>query len=194
LSIKIKRNHNIYKDVVEAAFSSSEIEESGVEMCPVVPWGTPLSLKKGNGGCAHLFLNKTEETERMEPLCFSEKDLYGHTVDGRVVILRILDSGIEDVWVAVFISAAPPTPKKFGRRLPEEKNRSFTERLSPDNFFGGNALWFTRVPPLYSDCKRNIVCDSIEVLFLKKDSPCVVSLRVRHRVGDIHRSDAVREE
>ena len=31
-------------------------------------------------------------------------------------------------------------------------------------------------------------------LFFEKNSPCVVSLRVRHRIGDIHRSDAVREE
>ena len=30
-------------------------------------------------------------------------------------------------------------------------------------------------------------------LFFEKNSPCVVSLRVRHRIGDIHRSDAVRE-
>jgi len=112
LSIKIKRNHNIYKDAVEAVFSASEIEESDVEMCPTAPWGTPLSLKKGNGGCAHLFLKETGETELIEQLRFS-KDIYGHTADGRVAILRILDCDIEDAWVAIFISSTPADPEEI---------------------------------------------------------------------------------
>jgi hypothetical protein len=47
--------------------------------------------------------------------------------------------------------------------------------------------------PFIRIANKHIVCNSIEDLFFEKGSLFIVSLRVRHRVGDIHRSDAVRE-
>ena len=47
--------------------------------------------------------------------------------------------------------------------------------------------------PFIRIANKHIICNSIKDLFFEKGYLFIVSLRVRHRVGDIHRSDAVRE-
>ena len=105
---------NIYKEknLTEAAFSLSRDEAEDFKTFPEVTHGRYFIFLKREKGCVSLFVKKTEEKIHMSPLCYYEKDTYGSTADGRVVVLRILDYNIGDVLLGIFISSEEMTPEE----------------------------------------------------------------------------------
>ncbi|NTV22339.1 MAG: hypothetical protein HGB03_02110 [Candidatus Yonathbacteria bacterium] len=116
---------NKYAGAVESAFALSNDEMEELERFPEVTRGSSISFLKGVCGCARLFLQETGVEEHLSPLCFSEEDFYGSTVDGRVVVLRVLDYDMGDVVVGIFFSSAIANPEEIQKAIAEGEKPLF---------------------------------------------------------------------